>query len=39
MADQLFGAANFRAMIDQLQVWATKVKADIIKSEINSDPA
>ena len=25
--------------IDQLQVWAAKVKVDIIKSEINSDPA
>jgi fused signal recognition particle receptor len=37
----VFGAADtFRAAaIDQLQVWATKVKADIIKSEINSDPA
>ena len=27
------------AAIDQLQVWAAKVKVDIIKSEINSDPA
>jgi len=37
----VFGAADtFRAAaIDQLQVWATKVKVDIIKSEINSDPA
>ena len=37
----VFGAADtFRAAaIDQLQVWAVKVKADIIKSEINSDPA
>ena len=37
----VFGAADtFRAAaIDQLQVWATKVKADIIKSEIGSDPA
>jgi len=37
----VFGAADtFRAAaIDQLQVWATKVRADIIKSEINSDPA
>ena len=37
----VFGAADtFRAAaIDQLQVWAIKVKADIIKSEINSDPA
>ena len=37
----VFGAADtFRAAaIDQLQVWAAKVKADIIKSEINSDPA
>ena len=37
----VFGAADtFRAAaIDQLQVWATKVKADIIKSETNSDPA
>ena len=35
------GAADtFRAAaIDQLQVWAAKVKVDIIKSEINSDPA
>ena len=37
----VLGAADtFRAAaIDQLQVWATKVKVDIIKSEINSDPA
>ena len=37
----VFGAADtFRAAaIDQLQVWATRVRADIIKSEINSDPA
>ena len=37
----VFGAADtFRAAaIDQLQVWATKVKVDIIKSEINRDPA
>ena len=37
----VFGATDtFRvAAIDQLQVWATKVKVDIIKSEINSDPA
>ena len=37
----VFGAADtFRvAAIDQLQVWATKVKVDIIKSDINSDPA
>ena len=37
----VFGAADtFRAAaIDQLQVWAVRVKADIIKSEINSDPA
>ena len=37
----VFGAADtFRAAaIDQLQVWATKVRADVIKSEINSDPA
>ena len=37
----VFGAADtFRAAaIDQLQVWASKVKVDIIKSEINSDPA
>jgi fused signal recognition particle receptor len=37
----VFGAADtFRAAaIDQLQLWATKVKADIIKSEIGSDPA
>ena len=36
----MFGAADtFRAAaIDQLQVWAAKVRADIIKSEINSDP-
>ena len=25
--------------MDQLQVWAAKVKVDIIKYEINSDPA
>ena len=37
----VFGAADtFRAAaIDQLQLWATKVKADIIKSDIGSDPA
>tara|TARA_A100001015_G_scaffold301121_1_gene387503 strand:- start:507 stop:1427 length:921 start_codon:yes stop_codon:yes gene_type:complete len=37
----VFGAADtFRAAaIDQLQVWAAKVKVDIVKSEINSDPA
>ena len=37
----VFGAADtFRAAaIDQLQIWATKVRADVIKSEINSDPA
>ena len=37
----VFGAADtFRAAaIDQLQVWAARVKVDIIKSEINSDPA
>ena len=37
----VLGAADtFRAAaIDQLQVWAAKVKVDIIKSEINSDPA
>ena len=37
----VFGAADtFRAAaIDQLQVWAAKVKVDIIKSTINSDPA
>ena len=37
----VFGAADtFRAAaIDQLQIWAAKVKVDIIKSEINSDPA
>ncbi|RPH02076.1 MAG: signal recognition particle-docking protein FtsY [Candidatus Pelagibacter sp. TMED153] len=37
----VFGAADtFRAAaIDQLQVWSAKVKVDIIKSEINSDPA
>ena len=37
----VFGAADtFRAAaIDQLQIWARKVKVDIIKSEINSDPA
>ena len=37
----VFGAADtFRAAaIDQLQVWAAKVKVDIIKSEINRDPA
>jgi fused signal recognition particle receptor len=37
----VFGAADtFRAAaIDQLQVWASKVKVDIIKSEKNSDPA
>ncbi len=37
----VFGAADtFRAAaIDQLQIWASKVKVDIVKSEINSDPA
>ena len=37
----VFGAADtFRAAaIDQLQIWAARVKVDIIKSEINSDPA
>ncbi len=37
----VFGAADtFRAAaIDQLQIWANRVKVDIIKSEINSDPA
>ena len=37
----VFGAADtFRAAaIDKLQVWSAKVKVDIIKSEINSDPA
>jgi len=37
----VFGAADtFRAAaIDQLQLWATKIRADIIKSEIGSDPA
>jgi len=37
----VFGAADtFRAAaIDQLQVWAARIKVDIIKSEINSDPA
>ncbi len=37
----VFGAADtFRAAaIDQLQIWAKKVKADIINSEIGSDPA
>jgi fused signal recognition particle receptor len=37
----VLGAADtFRAAaIDQLQVWAARVKVDIIKSEINSDPA
>ncbi|MDC0472833.1 signal recognition particle-docking protein FtsY [Pelagibacteraceae bacterium] len=37
----VFGAADtFRAAaIDQLQLWATKVRADIIRSEIGSDPA
>ena len=37
----VFGAADtFRAAaIDQLQIWAAKVKVDIIKSEVNSDPA
>ena len=37
----VFGAADtFRAAaIDQLQLWATKVRADIIKSEIGSDAA
>lgn len=36
----LAASDTFRAAaIDQLQVWAAKVKVDIIKSEINSDPA
>ncbi len=37
----VFGAADtFRAAaIDQLQVWAARVKVDIIKSEVNTDPA
>mgnify|MGYP001266459063 CR=1 FL=1 len=37
----VFGAADtFRAAaLDQLQLWATRVKADIIKSDIGSDPA
>ena len=37
----VFGAADtFRAAaIDQLQVWAARIKVDLIKSEINSDPA
>ena len=37
----VFGAADtFRAAaIDQLQIWASRVKVDIVKSEINSDPA
>ena len=37
----VFGAADtFRAAaIDQLQLWATKVRADIIKSDKGSDPA
>jgi|TARA_B110000881_G_C18497591_1_gene475078 fused signal recognition particle receptor len=37
----VFGAADtFRAAaIDQLQLWATKIKADIIKSKVGSDPA
>ena len=37
----VFGAADtFRAAaIDQLQVWAARIKVDIIKSEINSDSA
>ena len=37
----VLGAADtFRAAaIDQLQVWAARIKVDIIKSEINSDPA
>ena len=37
----VFGAADtFRAAaIDQLQLWATKIKADIVKSDIGSDPA
>ena len=37
----VFGAADtFRAAaIDQLQLWATKIRSDIIKSEIGSDPA
>ena len=37
----VFGAADtFRAAaIDQLEIWAKKIKVDIIKSEIGSDPA
>ena len=37
----VFGAADtFRAAaIDQLELWARKIKVDIIKSEIGSDPA
>ena len=37
----VFGAADtFRAAaIDQLELWAKKIKADIIKSDIGSDPA
>ena len=37
----VFGAADtFRAAaLDQLQVWAARVKVDIIKSEVNTDPA
>ena len=37
----VFGAADtFRAAaIDQLEIWSKKVGADIIKSEIGSDPA
>jgi len=37
----VFGAADtFRAAaIDQLQLWATKVRVDIIKSKAGSDPA
>ena len=37
----VFGAADtFRAAaIDQLELWARKIKVDIIKSETGSDPA
>ncbi len=37
----VFGAADtFRAAaIDQLQLWASKVRVDIIKSNVGSDPA
>ncbi len=37
----VFGAADtFRAAaIDQLEIWAKKIKADIIKSDVGNDPA